>query len=60
MFSIMIRKTELGQPRGPWGEAGSKGEEPEFPDGDAPPVAEGGARDIAPPDAPGDYVETIG
>ena len=54
---MMIRKTELGQPWGPRGEAGSRGDEPEVvvPEGDAPPVSTGGANDIAPPaEAPGD------
>ena len=48
MFSIIIRRTEFGHPCGPWGEAGSRGEEAEVAEGEAPPVAVGGANDIAP------------
>ena len=48
---MIIRNTEFGQPCWLWGEAGSRGEEPEVV-GDAPPEATGGARDIAPPAEP--------
>lgn len=52
MFSIIMRSTELEQPCGACGEAGSNGEEPEVvvPEGDAPPVAMGGAKPAEAPE----------
>ncbi len=54
MFSMIIRNTELGQPWGPCGEAGSSGEElvVVVPEGEVPPVNIGGANDIPPDNEP--------